>query len=271
MAAGQSGSPPPPAIAVIGVVFPLAVWTTVTGSASPDALTVVLVLFVCRLVCDRGAQYTRGDRHLPDERATREGQGSARPDHRLVAAGRERGAGHAAAREQPMRIYDGSPRQDFEEVFRSIGAFLDTRGTRDILLLEVPDGFVVQGLVAGGASGGSWSESMGSIGKETLTFSDEDIATFMEEAAVRRGAGTETDPSHAGPYERALRVIGHWMDGQKPKDVFLLEQDGAYVIRLLMAGSTGAHHEIAEFTREDVTGLVASAPMLRGKDASTGS
>ena len=47
-----------------------------------------------------------------------------------------------------MRIYDGSPRQDFEEVFRSIGAFLDSRGMRDILMVEVPDGFVVQGLVA---------------------------------------------------------------------------------------------------------------------------
>ena len=51
-----------------------------------------------------------------------------------------------------MRIYEGSPRQDFEEVFRSIGAFLDTRGMRDILLLEVPDGFIVQGMVAAGAS-----------------------------------------------------------------------------------------------------------------------
>ena len=33
-----------------------------------------------------------------------------------------------------MRIYEGSPRQDFEEVFRSIGAFLDQRGMREVLL-----------------------------------------------------------------------------------------------------------------------------------------
>ena len=33
-----------------------------------------------------------------------------------------------------MRIYEGSPRQDFEEVFRSIGAFLDQRGMKDVLL-----------------------------------------------------------------------------------------------------------------------------------------
>ena len=49
-----------------------------------------------------------------------------------------------------MRIYEGSPRQDFEEVFRSIGAFLDQRGMKDVLLLEAPDGFIVQGLVVVG-------------------------------------------------------------------------------------------------------------------------
>ena len=53
-----------------------------------------------------------------------------------------------------MRIYEGSPRQDFEEVFRSIGAFLDQRGMKDVLLVEAPDGFIVQGLVTSGGGGG---------------------------------------------------------------------------------------------------------------------
>ena len=158
-----------------------------------------------------------------------------------------------------MRIYEGSPRQDFEEVFRSIGAFLDTRGTRDILVLEVPDGFVVQGLVAAGAAGGAWSDAVGTLAKETLTFLDEDIAKFMEEAATRRGAPA----SAAGTHEQALRVIGRWVDEQHPKDVFLFEQDGAYVVRLLVGGQAGVHHEIAEFTRDDLTQLVARAPSLR--------
>ena len=60
-----------------------------------------------------------------------------------------------------MRIYEGSPRQDFEEVFRSIGAFLDQRGMKDVLLVEAPDGFIVQGLVIGGGGSGAWSESIG--------------------------------------------------------------------------------------------------------------
>lgn len=166
-----------------------------------------------------------------------------------------------------MRIYEGSPRQDYEEVFRSIGAFLDGRGMRDILLLEVPDGFIVQGIVTSGASSSTWSETMGSVGKETLSFLDEDIAKFMEEAAKRRGASLSPDGVVAGAHERALRVIGHWIDSQKPKDAFLFEQDGAYVVRLNVGGQQGSHHGLAEFTRDDVDGLAAAAPGLRATPA----
>jgi hypothetical protein len=162
-----------------------------------------------------------------------------------------------------MRIYDGSPRQDFEEVLRSIGAFLDERNMKDIVLVEAPDGFIIQGLVLVGASGGSWSESIGQIEKETLTFLDEDIAKFMDEALARRGSGSTVDPTHPGHYQRALRVIGRYIDDQKPRDIFLFEQDGAFVLRLHRSGQAGARHELVEFTKSDVDGLVASAPTLR--------
>ena len=161
-----------------------------------------------------------------------------------------------------MRIYEGSPRQDFEEVFRSMGAFIDQRGMKDVLLVEAPDGYVVQGLVTSADHVGTWSETLGMQTKETLTFLDDDIARFMEEASARRG-GTP-DPTHAaGPYETAFRVIGRYMDERKPHDVFFFEQDGAYVVRLLMGGKAGSHHELVEFTREDVTELVAIGPSLR--------
>jgi len=165
-----------------------------------------------------------------------------------------------------MRIYEGSPRQDFEEVFRSIGAFLDARGMRDILLLEVPDGFVVQGLVLSGGSSGTWSDTIGTVSKETLTFQDDDIAKFMEEAASRRGKEVAADLPSTGTHERALRVIGHWIDSQKPHDVFLFEQDGAYVVRLHIAGQATSHHTLAEFTKDDIQDLVAQGPALRASD-----
>jgi hypothetical protein len=167
-----------------------------------------------------------------------------------------------------MRIYEGSPRQDFEEVFRSIGAFLDQRGMREILLLEAPDGFIVQGLVIAGVGGGTWSESMGQLVKETLTFLDDDIARFMEEAIARRGRPTPpADPVPTGFYEQALRVIGRYIDEQRPRDVFFFEQDGAFVLRLLTAGQAGARHVLVEFTRQDIDAMIASGPSLRLEDA----
>ena len=172
-----------------------------------------------------------------------------------------------------MRIYEGSPRQDFEEVFRSIGAFLDQRGMKDILLVEAPDGFIVQGLVTSGQGGGAWSESIGTQVKETLTFLDDDIARFMEEAATRRGMGEAAQPvaHQAAYYETAFRVLGRYVDEQKPRDVFFFEQDGAFVLRLLIGGQAGSRHELAEFTREDIAQMVARGPNLRHPVTSPGS
>ena len=162
-----------------------------------------------------------------------------------------------------MRIYAGSPRQDFEVVFRSMGAFIDQRGMKDVLLVEAPDGYIVQGLVVSGEASGTWSEAMGSQTKETLTFLDDDIARFMEEASARRARVPPPPPHVAGQYETAFRVIGRYMDEQKPRDVFFFEQDGAFVVRLLRGGQAGSRHELVEFTREDVSDLVARGPGLR--------
>jgi hypothetical protein len=162
-----------------------------------------------------------------------------------------------------MRIYEGSPRQDYEEVLRSMGAFLDQRGMRDVLLVEAPDGFILQGLAVEG-EGGKWSESAGRLFKETLTFLDDDIARFMEEALAHRNASDaapeRTDP---GYYEKSFRVLGRWIDEQKPHDIFFFEQEGAFVVRLHRVGPTGAHHELAEFTKDDIEAMIAQAPQAR--------
>ena len=166
-----------------------------------------------------------------------------------------------------MRIYEGSPRQDFEEVFRSIGAFLDQRRMTEILLVEAPDGFIVQGMVVTNSSGGTWSDTIGTQTKETLTFLDDDIARFMDESIARRGLPAPGPERDAGHYENAFRVLGRYMDEQKPHDVFFFEQEGAFVVRLLMATQAGSKHVLAEFTREDVAAMVAQGPTLRHQEA----
>jgi hypothetical protein len=167
-----------------------------------------------------------------------------------------------------MRIYEGSPRQEYEEVLRSIGAFLDKRGFRELLLVEVPDGFVVQGLVVRTSSVGAWSDHLGQQSKDTFTFLDEDIAKFMDEGQARRNRPEDTVAwGQAGYYEKALRILGRYIDGQKPRDIFFFEQDGAFVMRLLVATQTGSRHVIAEFTRDEVEAMIAQGPQYRGEKA----
>lgn len=169
-----------------------------------------------------------------------------------------------------MLIYDGSPRQDFEEVFRSIGAHLDSIGMREILVLETPEGFIVQGLVIEGA--GTWSEAMAKVVKQTLVLRDDELSAFMDEAVAHRGAGAGTI---ADKYQSALRVIGRYLDDRHPRDVFFFEQEGAFVLRILHTQQTGTRHELVEFTRDDIAEMVARGPAERtaplGATTATGS
>ena len=81
----------------------------------------------------------------------------------------------------------------------------------------------------------------------------------MEEAAARRGRSNPVSTHEAGYYETAFRVLGRYMDDQ-PRDVFFFEQDGAFVVRLLLSGQAGSGHQLAEFTREDIAQMVARGP-----------
>ncbi len=96
----------------------------------------------------------------------------------------------------------------------------------------------------------------------------------MDEAASRRGqaaAGPPPPVHEAGYYETAFRVLGRYVDEQKPRDVFFFEQDGAFVLRLLLGSQAGSRHELAEFTREDITNMVARGPNLRHPITTPGS
>ena len=159
-----------------------------------------------------------------------------------------------------MRIYEGSPRQDWEEVLRSVGAYLDDRGMRGMVFVETDTGFIIQGTSVHGSAGSQHSEAIGKAVRETLSLADEDVGQFMDQALARRGAMPDPTPKH---YESQLRVIGRYIDGQHPRDIFFFEMDGAYVIRLTTSGQGGLKHELVEFTREDIADLIARAPTLR--------
>ena len=157
-----------------------------------------------------------------------------------------------------MRIYEGSPRQDWEEVLRSVGAYLDDRGMRGVVFIETDNGFIIQGTSVTGSTGAG--ESIGLATRETLTLHDDDVGKFMDEAIARRGQEPDTTPS---VYESQLRVIGRYLDEQHPRDIFFFELDGAYIARVSSTGQGGLKQELIEFTREDIAEMIEKAPSLR--------
>ena len=166
-----------------------------------------------------------------------------------------------------MRIYDGSPRQDWEEVLRSIGAFADQEHLKDLLLLELDGGFVLQGL--GLQSGGADSDSYGATVKRTYELTDEQVAEMMDASSARRGSG-ERDVPHpdlTNYNELAMRIIGAYIDNQKAHDVFLFEQDGSFVLRLFGVAAARSAHQLSEFTRDEILAMIHAAPEQRQQPA----
>ncbi len=167
-----------------------------------------------------------------------------------------------------MRIYDGSPRQDWEEVLRSIGAYADSERLKEILLLELEGGFVLQGMAM--ASAGSDSDNLGSMTKRTYELTDDQVGELMEVSDKKRGtAGSDVPhPDLLNYYELSLRILGAYIDGQKAHDVFFFEQEGTYVLRLFgVAGSRGGGHQLSEFTRDEMLAMIESAPAQRQEPA----
>ena len=168
-----------------------------------------------------------------------------------------------------MRIYEGSPRQGWEEVFRSIGAYVDRERIKELLLLELDAGFILQGMALPVA--GARTESEMTLIKITRELPDDEVAELMEAATAKRGTAS-TDTPHAeiaNYYEQAMRVIGAYLDLNKPRDVFLFEQEGSFVLRLLMlgAGAAAMGHQLVEFTRDDIVAMIDAAPGQRDKPA----
>ncbi len=169
-----------------------------------------------------------------------------------------------------MRMYEGAPRQKYEDALRSIGAILDQRGMREITVVELDDGFVVQGLALLPGDDGTASGPGARLEKETVQLLDADVAVMMDEAAARRRDGRRsTELRHSNPdtafYESALRVIGAYIDQQQPRDVFFFEQERQFVLRLLMSTRAGLRHVLVEFTNEEIAAMTAAATPDRGR------
>ena len=97
-----------------------------------------------------------------------------------------------------MRIFAGLSKTDYEEVFRAIGALVDERGWRNITVMEVDEGLVLQ-------VSPSPSYKVGAPGLETYLLTDADVERVMREALLRRQREIEQVMAEPGETDEPAR------------------------------------------------------------------
>ena len=161
---------------------------------------------------------------------------------------------------EPMRIYEGSPRQDWEEVLRSVGAYLDDRGMRGVVFIETDNGFIIQGTSVASSTGSG--ESMGQASRETLTLHDDDVGKFMDEAIARRGHRRSTRLRPGITRRSSASSGGTWTSSTRGTS-----SSSSSTARTSPGSRSPARvalkQELIEFTRDDVADMIAKAPELR--------
>jgi len=156
-----------------------------------------------------------------------------------------------------VRIYEGSPRRKYADVLRAIGAVLDQLRMRNVMLVEVDEGFIALGHTASDAGRG---DDWGSLTRSQLTFWDAEIAQELQQAVERRGTAHV-----AGVYELALRVIGKHVDDLQASDVMAFHQEGTWLVRCLPR-TPDIRFALVEFSPEDVDQLNAGHATGRRQD-----
>lgn len=79
-----------------------------------------------------------------------------------------------------QKLFQGMTKSDYQDVFRTIGHYIDQQGLTGIRLLEAEDGLILQGRVGTGGIRGETKT-------ETYLLTVQDIRDLMREAYVRRG------------------------------------------------------------------------------------
>lgn len=90
-----------------------------------------------------------------------------------------------------MRLFRGLKRTEYQDVLRALGSYIDERGYKDVRIMEVEDGLILQGRVAE-------RNDLGNMSYETVLITDDDIRDMVREAFRRRGQKppTYTEPEH---------------------------------------------------------------------------
>jgi hypothetical protein len=80
-----------------------------------------------------------------------------------------------------MKLFQGLPKTDYQDLLRTIGHYIDRSGFTNVRLIETDEGIILQGRVS------TTGDIRGEKKTETYLLTVEDIQGLMREAYARRG------------------------------------------------------------------------------------
>jgi len=134
----------------------------------------------------------------------------------------------------------------YEDLLRSLGAVLDQRGARTVIVRDIPAGLVVRALMPTEPAGGS-NERLAPI---EHVFESPTLLEAQVDAILRRGTDHE-----AGPIEQALRAVGREIDVQGLREVTAVQGPGNDRWSVWHHRITDGQVEVICLTTEDLAGF----------------
>lgn len=132
----------------------------------------------------------------------------------------------------------------YEDLLRSLGAVLDERGARTVIVRDIEAGLMVRALMPTGAAG---DEAFAPI---DMVFESPSLLEAQVDAILRRGTAHA-----AGPIEEALRAVGREIDVQGLRDTTVVQGPGADKWSVWHHRITDGRVEVICLTTEDLEGF----------------
>lgn len=153
-----------------------------------------------------------------------------------------------------MLITNGGPGETVEDVLRALGAVLDERRAQGVVLIEVPEGLVVRARVSPTLDDridGMW------VSMEQA-FGHKEILEQRMSAVQLRGTG-----HRAGQLERALRMLGRFIDHNDLAQVTLMEHGAGRGWLLWHRSRTAGRHVLVTFDHDELDRAASAAQVQR--------
>ena len=153
-----------------------------------------------------------------------------------------------------MLITEGAYGQTVEDVLRALGAVLDERRAQGVVLIEVPEGLVVRARVSPTIDDrleGVWVSLEQAFGHKEI------LEQRMTMLSLRGTA------HRAGPLERALRVLGRYIDRNDLVQITLMEHDAGRGWLLWHRSRAAGRHVLVTFDHDEVERAASAAQQAR--------